>query len=377
MTKKNRGKKNKRSRALSKLFSAFIITIAIGYFLYKNVPAFRNFADTQTAKARTAVEEILKNTPPTSQRENKNQNSTQINTDEHGFERISESETDLGADASSRQNQNDEKRSETQNQKSQTQVPSKSEFVSLPQNLEFPLCAGAEHVADHERRDYEYYSICYRESYEQAEWSAYCLTSEHLVKNAARSDDFRPDPEISTGSASLADYKGSGYDRGHLSPAADFAFDKTAMSETFYMSNMSPQAGGLNRGIWKDLEATVRNWASEFGRVYVVSGPILEKPAEDYESIGKDKVSVPQYYYKVLLAPLYADEKDKETPDDAKSVIAIGFILPNEKCDGDIFDFAVSIDEVEKRTGIDFFNELDDDAENAVEAAVDINYWTN
>lgn len=357
MAKKTHGKKNRRNRALSKLFSAFIIAIAIGYFLYKNVPAFRNFADTQTARAITAAENFFgtdageADTAPY-QKENKNQtqDSTRIDTDKHGSSRIPESGN---------------------------QASSKSEFISLPQNLEFPLCAGAKHATDHERRNYEYYSICYRESYEQAEWSAYCLTSEHLVKNASRSDDFRPDPEISTGSASLADYKGSGYDRGHLSPAADFVFDKTAMSETFYMSNMSPQAGGLNRGIWKDLEASVRNWAQKFGRVYVVSGPVLEKPAEDYESIGKDKVSVPQYYYKVLLAPLYADEKDRKTPDDAKNVIAIGFVFPNEKCEGDIFDYAVCIDEVEKRTGIDFFNELSDDIEDKIEAEVDTAGWKN
>lgn len=365
MSKRTRGKKNRRSGTLSKLLSSFIIAIAIGYFLYKNFPPFHVFVDRQVAKARTFAEKIL---------QNDSQDSTRIHTDERGPERISKGETGLGADASSRQEENKSKDS-TQISESENQVSSKSEFISLPKNLEFPLCAGASHAADHERRNYEYYSICYRESYEQAEWSAYCLTSEHLQKNASRTDDFRPDPEISTGSATLADYKGSGYDRGHLSPAADFAFDKTAMSETFYMSNMSPQAGGLNRGIWKDLEATVRNWAAQFGRVYVVSGPILEKPAEDYESIGSDKVTVPQYYYKVLLAPLYADEKDRETPDDAKNVIAIGFIFPNEKCDGGIFDFAVSIDEVEKRTGIDFFNELSDDIENKIEAEVDVKDW--
>ena len=125
-------------------------------------------------------------------------------------------------------------------------------LVELPAGLETPICAAAHHGSDHEIRNFTHYSICYRESYEQAEWSAYCLTEEELVKNTSRSNDFRPDPEISTGSASLADYRKSGYDRGHLSPAADFAFDEKAMSETFFMSNMSPQAGSFNRGIWKD-----------------------------------------------------------------------------------------------------------------------------
>lgn len=361
MSKKSTGQKSRRNRqraAFNKAVHVLIIIFASGYFLYKNVPAFHDFVDRQAEKGKTAVEKIFD--------KNQAQDSAQISECEN-----QEILRDAQNDEESR-TEDDGKKGEKNEILNQVQDYN---FVSLPQNLEFPLCAGANHASDHERRNYEYYSICYRESYEQAEWSAYCLTSEHLVKNASRSDDFRPDPEISTGSASLADYKGSGYDRGHLSPAADFAFDKSAMSETFYMSNMSPQAGGLNRGIWKDLEATVRNWAAEFGRVYVVSGPVLEKPAENYESIGKDKVSVPQYYYKALLAPLYADEKDRETPDDAKSVIAIGFIFPNEKCEGDIFDYAVSIDEIEKRTGIDFFNGLSDDVENKIEAEVDVRDW--
>ena len=167
-------------------------------------------------------------------------------------------------------------------QSGQEEADSKSgKVISLPANLELPLCPGNHGEADHQIRHFAHYTICYRESYEQAEWSAYCLTEEELVKNAGRTDDFRSDPEIATGSASPADYKKSGYDRGHLSPAADFAFDEKAMSETFYMSNMSPQKGSLNRGIWKDLETEVRLWAKNFGRVYVVSGPILEKKPEE------------------------------------------------------------------------------------------------
>ena len=131
-------------------------------------------------------------------------------------------------------------------------------------------------------------------------WAAY-----HVVKDARfdalQRPNFQQDRSVAS-SPAANDYARSGYDRGHLSPAADFAFDEKAMSETFYMSNMSPQKGGLNRGIWKDLEAEVRLWAKNFGRVYVVSGPILEKPAEEYQSIGENGVSVPEFYYKVILS---------------------------------------------------------------------------
>lgn len=276
-------------------------------------------------------------------------------------------------------------KTETQKQpeiKSEPKTETKTETVSKPangfislKNLEIPVCGLHKKAKDHELRKFENYQICYRESYEQAEWSAYELQLSELKKNSERSNDFRPDPEISTGSATLADYKGSGYDRGHLSPAADFSFSEKAMSETFYMSNMSPQFPDLNRGTWQELESKVRDWSRKFGRVYVISGPVLEKPASEYESIGANKVSVPQYYYKVVLAPVYENKEDSKTPDDAKSVITIGFILPNKKCDGTFWNYAVSVDEVEKRTNLDFFSLLDDDIEKKVEKSFDLSLW--
>ncbi len=252
----------------------------------------------------------------------------------------------------------------------------KDGFIALPDQLEYPICAGEKHAQDHERRKFKNYELCYRESYEQAEWSAYKLSKDELKKTTDRTNDFRPDPKITTGSSTLADYKGSGYDRGHLTPAADMSFDKSAMSETFYMSNMSPQAPQFNRGIWQQLEAQVRTWAKKFGTIYVVSGPILEKNAKDYATIGKSKVVIPQYYYKAVLIPLYADETDKNSPEDAKSIAALGFILPNNECKGKSFwDFAISIDEIEKRTGIDLYALLEDSAEAAAESSFDISIW--
>lgn len=349
--KSRKAKRNQRKRTFSRIVSVAVIVLAVGYFLYKNVPAFASFTDEQVSKAKTAV----------------------TNFNEQNANIIEKTQQDLQSQVpENRQKAQEPPQKVTEDLSAETQKPAAQSLVNLSKGLEIPLCKNG---SDHERRNYEYYSICYRESYEQAEWSAYCLTKEHLVKNTARTDDFRIDPEISTGSATLADYKGSGYDRGHLSPAADFAFDETAMSETFYMSNMSPQTGSFNRGIWKDLEAAVRSWADTFGRVYVVSGPVLEKPSEEYNSIGADQVSVPEYYYKVLLAPLYKDEEDSQTPEDAESIAAIGFIFPNEKCTGTFFDYAVSIDEVEKRTGLDFFSQLDDGIENRIEAETDFSKW--
>ncbi len=251
--------------------------------------------------------------------------------------------------------------------------------IIFADNLEIPVCAGSTSSSgkadDHEIRRFQNFTICYRESYEQAEWAAYCLEKSELVKNANRGDDFRADPEISTGSATLSDYRGSGYDRGHLAPAADFAFSEEAMSESFYLSNMSPQAGDLNRITWQYLEGQVRTWAETYGRVYVVTGPVLEKDASQYASIGKNKVSVPEYYYKVLLAPLYADETDAQSPESAAAAQAVAFILPNSKCDKPFWDYAVSIDEVERRTGLDFFAIMTDSLENALETNESVESW--
>ena len=276
--------------------------------------------------------------------------------------------------------------------------------VSLPPALEIPRCPGnaaafdcADHssadapgdnyqnadsgqpaVPDHQMRAFQYYSLCYRKSYEQAEWSAYCLRDWMLQKNAKRTNDFRPDPQIDGGSATLADYKKSGYDRGHLTPAGDMVFSREAMSETFYMSNMCPQAAAFNRGIWKDLEDQVREWVRLYGAAYVVSGPVLSKPASEYPFIGQSKVAVPEFFYKAILVPIYEDGLDLAGADALHAcadVIAIAFVIPNKACEGDFWRYAKSVDEAEEITGLDFFPLLEDDVENRVEAECDPRPW--
>lgn len=223
---------------------------------------------------------------------------------------------------------------------------------------------------DHQIRAFQYYTICYRESYEQAEWSAYCLRDWMLQKSAKRTNDFRPDPQIEGGSATLADYKKSGYDRGHLTPAGDMVFSREAMSETFYMSNMCPQVAAFNRGIWKDLEDQVREWVRLYGAAYVVSGPVLSKPASEYPFIGESKVAAPEFFYKAILVPIYEDGLDA-----CADVMAIAFVIPNKACEGDFWRYAKSVDEAEEITGLDFFPLLEDDVENRVEAECDPRPW--
>ena len=205
------------------------------------------------------------------------------------------------------------------------------------------------------------YSLGYIEYHEQPAWVIYRMTAkEATTKAAKRGNDFREDKEIPTGSATLADYSRTKYDRGHLAPAADMAFSIKTMSESFYMSNMSPQAAQFNRGIWKNLEEQVRQFAIEEKDIYVVTGPIL--PKEKTITIGANKVTVPDYYYKVVY--------DLTPPQKM-----IGFILPNKGSNKPLQDFAVTVDTVEEKTNLNFFSTLPKDRQEYLEKTLDVNSW--
>ena len=205
------------------------------------------------------------------------------------------------------------------------------------------------------------YTLSYNEKHEQANWVAYELTAEETQRGVTRTNDFRPDTAVKTGSATNADYQNSGYDRGHMAPAADMSWSLQSMEESFFYSNMSPQVPGFNRGIWKKLEERVRQWAIENKDIYVVTGPVL---TADLPVIGPDKVSVPRYYYKVIL--------DYTLPE----LKGIGFILPNASSTMPLESYAVPIDSVEKVTGINFFPTLPDKQEQALEKTVCIPCWS-
>ena len=205
------------------------------------------------------------------------------------------------------------------------------------------------------------YLLSYNEEHEQPDWVYYVLTKSEVYSKCDRTNDFREDPEVKTGSATLEDYKYSGYDRGHLSPAADNKGNcPTSMSESFYMSNVSPMKPDFNRGIWGKLEYLVRGFAIKYNEIYVVTGPVLIDSLI-IERIGPNQVSVPKYFYKVIL--------------DFKREQGIGFIMENEGAEGDLFKWAVSIDSVEVFTGLDFFSGLEDRIEEMIEGACIIENW--
>ncbi len=201
----------------------------------------------------------------------------------------------------------------------------------------------------------------YDEAHEQPQWVAHIVPPEVVEGNLNRTNDFRPDDKISSGSAVKADYWFSGYDRGHIAPSADFRWSKRAISESYLYSNMSPQLAELNRERWAELEGFGRSYVIDSKeQVYVVAGGVLK---EGLGTIGENKVSVPKQYYKVILDIEGTDQK------------GIGFILENAECNYPLMSYAVPIDSVEALTGIDFFPDLPDGLESRVEGTFDYAAW--
>jgi endonuclease G len=207
---------------------------------------------------------------------------------------------------------------------------------------------------------HNYFTLSYSEKDEQPEWVFYKVSVKNYKKQIRRTNDYREDPLVKTSSASPKDYKGSGYDMGHLAPAHAMAQNYKAMSESFYLSNISPQKPSFNRGIWRSLENKVEFWSSFNDSIYVVAGPILDNPID---IIGENKLSVPRAFYKTLISFKGGEAK------------GLAFIIPNKKSTKSIYSYVTSIDEVEKITGIDFYHNLDTAIQDRVEANLDVKKW--
>ncbi|MFD2823057.1 DNA/RNA non-specific endonuclease [Lacinutrix iliipiscaria] len=208
---------------------------------------------------------------------------------------------------------------------------------------------------------HEGYSLSYSEPHEQAEWVAYELKKSHLSSTNFKRPYFEIDKAVKSGAAHWRNYKNSGYDRGHLCPAGDRKYSQFAHDETFLTSNISPQKHDFNSGVWNRLEQKTRYWANKYDGVFVVSGGILKG---QMKTIGEEKVSVPNQFYKVLI-----DNNSGQTK-------MLAFLMPHKNSDEPLYKFVVSVDEVEELTGIDFFAELDDAVENKLEASNSYKNWS-
>lgn len=205
-----------------------------------------------------------------------------------------------------------------------------------------------------------YYTLSYSEDHEQAEWVYYVLNSNQLNSSTERKNNFRPDNKVKTSSAQLYDYKGSGYDRGHLAPATDMKYNTISMSESFFMSNMSPQSPSFNRGIWKKIEKQFRDWSYKYGELVIITGPVLK--GENYGSIGYNKVTIPKWYYKVAIDPSNYERN-------------LAILIENKGSSASIKSFVVTIDYLEEFSGLDFFHNLSDEIEESFESSIHTNLW--
>ncbi|ALM08038.1 endonuclease [Sediminicola sp. YIK13] len=208
--------------------------------------------------------------------------------------------------------------------------------------------------------DHNYYSLSYSEPFEQAEWVAYELKKEYITYDDRKRPYFIEDPRVRTKSADWKNYRGSGYDRGHLCPAGDMRFSEAAYNQTFYTSNISPQENAFNGGIWNRLEQKVRYWTKTYDSVFVVTGGVLE---EGLQEIGEEDVAVPKLFYKIIA---------KGNIDNLE---VLGFLMPHKDSALPLEKFLVPVDSLETLTGIDFFEKLPNDREERLEKEVHIKGW--
>ena len=247
---------------------------------------------------------------------------------------------------------NDFSQNQTNNDNSQVTVTYSIDKVEIPAKLK----NRPEQIISHLG-----YTVSYNYDWKIPNWVAYELTKEEVEGVVPRGNHFMPDPNVPSGkSATNDDYKNSGWDRGHMAPAADMKWSEQAMKESFYFSNICPQNNNLNAGVWKDLEEQVRELARQKGNIYVVCGPIVPKKPQ---TIGYNKVAVPDAFFKVLLQ------------NDNGEWSAIAFMFANESGRKPLSTYAMSVEEMQIISEIDFFPALPDSIEKIVESHVDFTKW--
>lgn len=207
--------------------------------------------------------------------------------------------------------------------------------------------------------DYTGFRLSFNASRHIPNWVAWQLTREKTKGTHPKAKKFLNDPEVE-GCPEHYDYSYSGYDRGHMAPAADMKWSPDAMHDCYYLTNICPQTKPLNTGAWKALEEKCRKWATIDGEIIIICGPVLTDTIREY--IGDSRIAVPKRFFKVIYSPSHRK--------------GIGFIMPNDRVEGGMQQSAVTIDQVEAITGHDFFASLPDDIENDIESQCDFHYWT-
>ncbi|MBL0045560.1 MAG: DNA/RNA non-specific endonuclease [Flavobacteriales bacterium] len=209
------------------------------------------------------------------------------------------------------------------------------------------------------------HSLVWNEKYHTPKWTAHIVMPDIMKGNLARIDSFMPDPLVKGNTDLFDEYWFSGYDRGHMVPSADMRWSQKALAATYLYSNVSPQKPEMNRETWADLEDWGRRYVHySKERVFIVTGPVQ---ADGQPTLStpktKEAVSIPSYCFKAFA--------DLDGPDKK----GIAFVMNNGPADKSMISYAVSIDSVEKITGLDLFPMLDDSTENAIEAMTEVADW--
>lgn len=211
-----------------------------------------------------------------------------------------------------------------------------------------------------QEKEYQGFRVSFNKDNHTPNWVAWELLGTETDGPAQRINKFRTDWEVE-GCPSTADYKHSGYDRGHLCPAADQKWSVEAMEDCFYLTNIAPQDHSLNSGAWNTLEGKERTWARRDSAIVIVAGPIYE--SHDTQRIGDMGVRVPGAFFKAIAAP-YANPPR-----------GIAFVYPNMSSPGNMENYVMSISDLEQITGYDFFYALPDEIERQVESTTSFREW--
>lgn len=251
------------------------------------------------------------------------------------------------------------KQTEATKQKDASNRTSVSNRIPSSKDLEIPtlLTPRQQQIIRHTG-----YTVSYNKDTKLPNWVSYELTRAETKGKEKRSNRFIADPLVKGAIATNADYTRSGYDKGHMAPAADMKWSPVAMNESFYFSNMCPQHPQLNRRGWKKLEDKIRGWAVADSAIIIICGPVIKKQPK---TIGKNKVVVPQQFFKVILSPF------------VKPMRAIGFLFNNEQSVDPLSAYVVTVDSIERLTNMDFFSLLPDELENMIEAEANYFQWPN
>lgn len=209
-----------------------------------------------------------------------------------------------------------------------------------------------------QKKQYEGFMVDFNAANHTANYVSWKLLASKTDGSAKRTGEFLHDEDVK-GCPYSEDYKHSGFDRGHMCPAADQKWSRTAMAHSFVMTNICPQAGALNSGAWSTLEKKERQWACNYGKLIIIAGPVYE--ARDTARIGHTGVRIPSSFFKVVYAPTVSR--------------AIAFVYPNRRSPGNMANYSMTVDRLEEITGYDFFHTMPENEQHKIESKASFSSW--